>query len=110
MLSRIDRLRRSVPAQRAQRTDNHRPAEVEVFRANLPVPIGEPEPPRPPRRDFQHADTEIDAQLIGQAGERRGLRGGPLLIDGANAAYNRVEWSGSYDRRAKAGRRTRTTI
>jgi hypothetical protein len=111
MLSRIDRIRRSVSARRALRTDNERPAEAEAFGARLPVPVGAAydEPPTP-RCDFRHGDNEFEAQLMGQAGERRGLRGGPLVIDTANTAYNRVEWSGRYDRRAKKGRRARTTI
>jgi hypothetical protein len=110
MLSRIDRLRRTSPAQRASRTDNHRPAEADIVRANLPVPVSPAYDEPHTRQDFRHGDAELDAQLMGQTGERRGLRAGPLLIDVANASYNRVEWSGSYDRRAKAGRQTRTTI
>ncbi|PZQ60331.1 MAG: hypothetical protein DI570_14165 [Phenylobacterium zucineum] len=78
---------------------------------NLPVPVapaGAYE--RVQRRDFRHGDCEFEAQLIGQAGERRGLRAGPALLDMARVAYNRVEWSGAYDRRARTGRRTRSLV
>ena len=42
--------------------------------------------------------------------QRRGLRGGPTLIEAARRANNRVEWSGSWARRARAGRWTRTVV
>jgi hypothetical protein len=112
MMSRIDRVRRLAHSRRAARTetehvDETAPAQV----VNLPVPAGSAGPyQRPPRRDFREGDCEVFAQLIGQAGERRGLRAGPTLLDTARVAYNRVEWSGSYDRRARSGRRTRTDI
>jgi hypothetical protein len=107
MLSRIDLLRRVTSARRPARTEPERTeesADTEV--ANLPVAVGLAGPyQRVQRRDFRHGDCEFEAQLIGQAGERRGLRGGASLLEMARAAYNRVEWSGAYDRRARTGRR-----
>jgi hypothetical protein len=52
----------------------------------------------------------FSAQLIGQDGQKRGLRGGDPVIDSAKTAYNRTEWSGSRDRRARKGRAARTEI
>jgi hypothetical protein len=65
---------------------------------------------RTPRADLRRGDSEFTAQLIGQDGQRRGLRAGTPLLEAARTAYNAVEWSGSYDRRARAGRRTRTLV
>lgn len=110
MLSRIDHLRRVTPSRRparitSERADDATDADV----VNLPVAVSPPGAyQRVQRRDFRHGDSEFEAQLFGQSGERRGLRAGPALIDAARSAYNRVEWSGSYDRRAPAGRCART--
>ncbi|MEW5683622.1 MAG: hypothetical protein AB1942_01750 [Pseudomonadota bacterium] len=107
MLSRIDRFRRVTPVRRAARPEAGRVDETpgaEVV--TLPVPVAPAGPyQRVQRRDFRHGDCEFEAQLIGQEGERRGLRAGPALLDIARSAYNRVEWSGSYDRRAQTGRK-----
>lgn len=112
MMSRIDRVRRVTQARRSARVEGEHVEETtgaEVV--NLPVPVGPAGAyQRAPRRDFRQGDCEVAAQLLGQAGERRGLRAGPNLLDTARVAYNRVEWSGSYDRRARSGRRTRTDI
>jgi hypothetical protein len=48
--------------------------------------------------------------MIGQDGQRRGLRAGPASIDAAHSAYKRIEWSGPYDRRAAAGRYRREEV
>jgi hypothetical protein len=50
------------------------------------------------------------AQLIGQDGQKRGLRGGPPVLDAARTSYAKTEWSGPADRRARAGRTTKTEI
>ena len=44
------------------------------------------------------------------AEQRRGLRAGPSIHDIARSAYNKTEWSGSYDRRARKGRAARTEV
>ena len=71
--------------------------------------IGRPAAPRqhPPGRE---SDAVFAAQLIGQEGQKRGLRAGPLHIEAARGAYNKVEWSGSRDRRARAGRKAKTEV
>ncbi len=112
MMSRIDRVRRVSYTRRTVRTEADSIEEASgADIVNLPVPVSAPGPyQRPPRREFRQGDCEVAAQLIGQSGERRGLRAGPTLLETARVAYNRVEWSGSYDRRARSGRRTRTDI
>ena len=67
----------------------------------LPVPVGPATTiPRPDNRDAQSA---FNAQLLGQDGQKRGLRGGSPVLEAARRAYASVEWSGRYDRRARQG-------
>ncbi len=54
--------------------------------------------------------SEFTAQLMGQTGQKRGLRGGPETLDKARGAYLGAEWSGVADRRPPAGRITKTEI
>jgi hypothetical protein len=110
-MSRIDRIRRAVSAHGATRSDAKETAEAfEPAGTNLPVPVGPTLETRSFRDERRRQDSEFHAHLIGQDGERRGLRAGATLIDRARMAYNRIEWSGANDRRARAGRHTRTDI
>lgn len=43
------------------------------------------------------------AQLMGQTGQRRGLKGGPPVLDAARSSYLGNEYSGDKDRRPPAG-------
>ncbi len=107
MMSRIDRIARSAFVRR--------PWTREALRA-LAAPSAPPAPPPLPsgRRDFAESQTrgesELAAQLMGQDSSVRGLRGGPTVIEAAQSAYNRVEWSGRYDRRAAKGSTTRAQV
>ena len=109
MMSRIDRIRRAFAARRAGRMRIDDPKTVET--AQLPVPI---EPPvavaRPQRAERRQGDVAFSAQLIGQDGQRRGLRGGSPVLEQARTTYNRIEWSGPRDRRARKGRQARTDV
>jgi hypothetical protein len=77
---------------------------------NLPVPVG---PARDTRRERVGAQgrakaeagraTVFDAQLLGQEGARRGLKGGAPVLEQARAAYLDAEYSGEADRRLPAG-------
>ena len=108
MMSRIDRIRRAISARKASKAEDAR--ILEDFKSaleNLPAPL-RPVPNLFARQDERFPrDTEVEAQLLGQDGERRGLRAGPSLLDFARSAYSRIEWSGTYDRRARIGRRKR---
>jgi hypothetical protein len=78
---------------------------------NLPVPVGPAQrvafEPRPqPGGGF----SPFAAQLMGQDGQKRGLKGGPPVLQSARAAYLTAEWSGPNDRRGRAGRLTKTEI
>lgn len=50
------------------------------------------------------------AHLLGQSGQRRGLRGGPGAVHDAQTAYLDVEWSGPDDRRTPKGVNQKTEI
>ncbi len=111
MSSRIDRIRHTIAARKAARFAEARADEAfEVSATNLPVTTEPTAAPRSPRSGRQGVDAEFVTQLMGQDGERRGLRAGVSLFDRARMAYNRIEWSGSYDRRARAGRTTRSEV
>jgi hypothetical protein len=47
--------------------------------------------------------TAFDAQVSGQTGQRRGLRGGQPVLNAARAAYLDAEWRGHDDRRLPVG-------
>lgn len=110
MMSRIDPIRRADLLRKATRPDPEQPeeaAEAQVVR--LPVPVDRVSRilPRDERPDGQSAFT---AQLMGQDGQKRGLKAGVEVIGAAKSLYNRTEWSGAKDRRAPTGARAKTKI
>jgi hypothetical protein len=48
--------------------------------------------------------------MLGQTGQRRGLKGGPPVLDAARSAYLETKHSGPADRRPKPGRTEDTDI
>uniref|UniRef100_B0T0Y9 Uncharacterized protein n=1 Tax=Caulobacter sp. (strain K31) TaxID=366602 RepID=B0T0Y9_CAUSK len=66
----------------------------------------QPAPP-PPRRG---AFATFAAHLMGQSGQKRGLRGGQEVLDNARSTYLGTEYSGTADRRLKAGLIKKTEI
>lgn len=110
MMSRIDRIRRADVVRRASKSEVDEAgdaAEAEVV--NLPVPVGRARTV-PPRDSRPGGAAPFAAQLLGQDGERRGLRAGAPQIDTAKQTYAQIEWSGSRDRRARKGKITRTEV
>jgi hypothetical protein len=77
--------------------------------ARLPVVIDQP-PPSPPPRSRRAAIAAFAAQLMGQGGQKRGLRGGQETLDKARTTYLETEYSGPADRRPRTGRITKTEI
>ncbi|MBV9509734.1 MAG: hypothetical protein JO303_05580 [Caulobacteraceae bacterium] len=86
---------------------------------NLPVPISPPDSVRfeqvgePKGKAVvmrRSAVAAYAAQMLGQDGQKRGLRGGKETLDKARTSYLGTEWSGSADRRPPAGRITKTEI
>lgn len=84
-------------------------ARSETTRTTLPAVI----PGERARTAFRQAavapsaaavgDPAFEAQLMGQSGVRRGLKGGAPVLSAARGAYLSAEWSGEGDRRPKAG-------
>jgi hypothetical protein len=74
--------------------------------ANLPAiaatPLVEPHEP--------NAAAAFAAQVMGQGGHKRGLRGGDETLERARSTYLETEYSGPADRRLRRGRITRTEI
>jgi len=64
----------------------------------------EPAPPQPV------GPAAFAAQVMGQGGQKRGLRGGPETLDHARTTYLETEWSGPADRRPAPGRIAKTEI
>ena len=75
------------------------------------VPVGpvENETPASPAAT-PTADPAYSAQLMGQAGQKRGLKGGAPVLDAARSAYLGTEYSGSNERRPPAGKAKRTDV
>lgn len=71
----------------------------------LPVPVGA-------ARTVEKSSPAgpVDAQILGQDGQKRGLRGGAPVLDKARSAYLGAEWSGSADRRPEPGVVARTKV
>lgn len=109
-MSRIDRIRRSDLIRRAYRAEEPAQDASTSGGPGLLVPVEPVSPARSFRDERQGGQSEFAVQLLGQHGERRGLRAGAPALDAARTAYNRVEWSGRYDRRARKGGQTRTDI
>jgi hypothetical protein len=108
MMSRIDRIRRAISARKAASYEDTPVDETfEVPPPGVPVASQRVNGSSGFRQERRDVDSGYVAQLLGQHGERRGLRAGPSLLDRARSAYSRIEWSGSWDRRARQGRRSR---
>jgi hypothetical protein len=102
----IGRVTRSRRVGRAMGVAGRRASDQPV--PQLPVRIEPPtdEPaPAPPAGPAIFA-----AQVMGQGGQKRGLRGGPETLDHARSAYREPEWSGPADRRPPPGRIAKTEI
>jgi hypothetical protein len=63
------------------------------------MPIGQPS--EAPRR--RRAAGAFDAQLLGQDGRKRGLKGGTPVLEAARTAYLETKFSGEADRRLPPG-------
>jgi len=81
-----------LPALRAQSADEERAPDPSA------TPKNEPSPASPAEA------AAFAAQLMGQGGQKRGLRGGPETLDHARHTYLETEWSGGADRRHARGR------
>ena len=101
----------SGPRRVGRRADEEEPVvdAADEHAGGLPMVV-EPPAPAPPPRSRRAALAAFAAQLLGQGGQKRGLRGGPETLDKARNAYLEAEWSGPSDRRLQTGRITKTEI
>jgi hypothetical protein len=102
-LSRTPSARRALTASRAPDHASADEGEEEV----VFVRDEQPERPSPPRRG---AFATFAAHVIGQSGQKRGLRGGQEVLDAARSTYLGTEYSGDSDRRPRAGVIRKTEI
>lgn len=89
---------------RSQRRENSRdlvPLDPPAETAARPASPAAPKP---------SADPAFAAQLMGQEGQKRGLKGGAPVLDAARSTYLGREYSGARERRPVAGKTTKTEI
>lgn len=94
-----------------RQSDRRRTQRRDSSRALVPLdpPVKADSPASSAARPAGH-DPAFAAQVMGQAGQKRGLRGGPPVLDAARAAYLGREYSGAKERRPAAGKTTKTDI
>lgn len=73
------------------------------------------EPAQPPARPAPAPPADggaavFAAQVLGQSGQRRGLKGGPPVMGAARSAYLGAEHSGAAERRPKPGKARDTDV
>lgn len=73
------------------------------------------DPAEPPARPAPAPPADASAaafaaQLIGQTGQRRGLKGGPPVLNAARSTYLGANYSGAAERRPKPGKATDTDV
>ena len=80
------------------------------------VPVGEVvnEIPNPATPAASTASLDpgaaFAAHVMGQTGQRKGLKGGPPVLDAARASYLGAEYSGEKERRPSAGLLRKTDL
>ncbi|NEX91676.1 hypothetical protein G3573_02735, partial [Caulobacter sp. 17J65-9] len=85
------------------------PVERATETGGLPVPAGPVRVHAPEPAPGGGGDA-FAAQLMGQGGQKRGLKGGKEVLDQARTTYLGTEYSGAADRRAPKGRVTKTEV
>lgn len=89
-------------------------AEVEAEKARALVPAGErvdhAASPAKPAVSPLAPPALFAAQVLGQKGQKRGLKGGPPVLDAARSTYLGAEYSGQRDRRPRVGKAKQTEI
>jgi hypothetical protein len=110
------------PVGPVQRRDERREADrrtaerraASASRALVPVDVpAEPAeaPARPaPTPPADASPAAFAAQVMGQTGQRRGLKGGPPVLDAARSTYLGTAWSGAAERRPRPGKATDTDV
>ena len=97
-----------------RRSAERRDASTSASRALVPTDFPA-EPAEPPARPAPTPPPDLSAaafaaQVIGQTGQRRGLKGGPPVLDAARSSYLGANYAGGAERRPKPGKATDTDI
>ena len=102
----IDQIREQAERRQRQRRESERRSPgTALILAPRPAPdSAEPVAPDPT------AEAAFTAQILGQSGQKRGLKGGPPVLEHARSAYLEAAYSGPADRRPRPGRMARTKI
>ena len=109
MSSPIDPIRRANQARRVRRSKGGGAGgAANIEDRSVPALYEAPPPPAPVQTPGPAA--VFAAQVLGQDGQRRGLRGGKETLDAARTLYNRTEYSGAADRRARKGAAAKTEV
>jgi len=109
MTAPIDPPRKPEPPRRGRRRVDVAQAQDQgpLDDRKLPVVVSPIKPAQSPAPE-PAPGAVFAAQLLGQDGQKRGLRGGPATLDAAKQTYSRTEWSGAADRRARRGGAAKT--
>ena len=100
---RLDRLSRVGRGAAAAARAGKAPSASRAVVPAGPARTHDPEPAVAP------VDAAFAAQLLAGA-PRRGLKGGPEMLEQARTTYLKNEYSGPADRRARKGRGTKTEV
>lgn len=109
MTSPIDPIRRANQVRRVRRSKSAGASDArDIEDRSVPALYEAPTPPAPAQTPGPPA--VFAAQVLGQDGQRRGLRGGKEVLDTARIVYNQTEYSGAADRRARKGGAAKTEV
>ena len=89
---------------RERRASERRKTGTALVLAPNPPPTADPGAADP------LAEAAYTAQVLGQTGQKRGLKGGQPVLEQARSAYLEAAYSGPLDRRPAPGRMTKTKI
>ncbi|MCS6627495.1 hypothetical protein N0B44_31785 [Roseibacterium beibuensis] len=104
--------RRDERRERDRRAAERRAASAsrDLVPTDFPAQPAEP-PARPaPKAGADASAAAFAAQMIGQTGQRRGLKGGPPVLDAARSTYLGTAYSGVAERRPKPGKASDTDV
>ena len=87
-------------------------AEAETPRALIPAGerVDHAASPAKPAASPLSPPALFAAQVMGQTGQKRGLKGGPPVLDAARSTYLGAEYSGKRDRRPRVGKASQTEV
>jgi hypothetical protein len=106
MTGAIDPIRPIRRVQQRRREDQLRPRPREDAAVEVRISVT----PATPPRSAKAPPASLDAHLIAQDAQMRGLKGGAERLEVARSAYLGAEFSGPNDRRPPKGLITRTEI